>query len=65
MCAKKRSVGFFGVIAILGNLLFIAWVTYNGLKEHFRGTLPEKVSYIGLMLLLLLNTWIIIFYRRK
>lgn len=46
--------------AISGNILFILWVTYNGINEGFRGTLPEKVSYVGLMSLLALNSYLIV-----
>jgi hypothetical protein len=50
----------FKYIAIAGNVLFILWVTYNGIDEGFRGTLVQQVSYIGLMLLLVLNTVLIL-----
>jgi len=39
--------------AISGNVLFVLWVTYNGINEGFRGTVPEKISYVALMCLLL------------
>ena len=47
-------------LAIAGNVLFILWVTYNGIDEGFSGTLVEKASYVGLMLLLVLNTVLIL-----
>ena len=43
--------------AIGGNILFMMWMTYNGIKEGFHGTLPEKASYVGLMGLLAINTF--------
>ena len=46
--------------AISGNVLFILWVTYNGINEGFRGTVPQKMSYAGLMCLLLLNCYLIL-----
>jgi len=46
--------------AISGNVLFILWVTYNGINEGFRGTVPQKMSYAGLMCLLLLNCYLIV-----
>ena len=46
--------------AILGNILFILWITYNGIDEGFRGTPVQVVSYISLVLLLLLNTILIL-----
>ena len=50
----------FKYLAIAGNVLFILWVTYNGIDEGFRGTLVQKMSYVGLMLLLALNTFLIL-----
>jgi len=44
------------VLAIAGNIIFILWILYNGINEGFVGTLPEKVSYIGLMGLLAVNS---------
>lgn len=51
------------ILAVFGNILFMLWITYNGINEGFEGTLPEKVSYVGLMCLLVLNT-ILIFRAR-
>jgi hypothetical protein len=42
-------------LAIVGNALFILWITYNGINEGFAGTGPEIVSYVCLLLLLALN----------
>ena len=47
-------------LAIAGNVLFILWVTYNGIDEGFRGTRVQIASYVGLMLLLVLNTVLIL-----
>ncbi len=47
-------------LGIAGNVLFILWVTYNGIDEGFSGTLVQKASYIGLMLLLALDTVLIL-----
>ncbi len=44
-------------LAIAGDILFIFWITYNGIDEGFAGTLPEKVSSICLVALLLVNAW--------
>lgn len=30
--------------AVTGNILFVLWVSFNGLKEHFQGTIFEKLS---------------------
>jgi len=50
-------------IAILGNIVFLLWITYNGIDEGFKGTNIQIASYIGLVLLLILNTALI--YRKK
>ena len=50
----------FKYLAIAGNVLFILWVTYNGIDEGFGGTLVQKVSYVGLMLLLVLDMVLIL-----
>jgi hypothetical protein len=42
--------------AIAGNILFILWIVRNGLSEGFRGTPPEVASFIGLVVLLTLNS---------
>jgi len=46
--------------AIAGNVLFILWVSFNALKEHFSGTLYEKISYVALMALLITNCFLLI-----
>ena len=51
---------FFKYLAIAGNVLFILWVTYNGIDEGFSGTRVQIASYVGLMLLLVLNTVLIL-----
>ena len=51
--------------AIAGNFIFILWISYNAIKEGFRGTLPEKVSYIGLMGLLAVNTFFLLYKPKK
>lgn len=43
-------------VAILGNILFILWMTYNGIDEGFRGTPYQILSYAGLTALLILNS---------
>jgi hypothetical protein len=53
----------FRYLAIFGNLIFILWITYNGIDEGFKGTIYQKISYISLTTLLILN--IILLYRRK
>jgi len=62
MCKMKNISLYtlFKYLAIAGNVLFILWVTYNGIDEGFSGTLVQKVSYVGLMMLLSLNTVLIL-----
>jgi len=38
----KQLKTFLTVLAIGGNILFMLWVSYNGLKEGFQGTLWEN-----------------------
>lgn len=47
-------------LVIAANILFVLWILYNGINENFAGTIPEKISYIALMLLLALNTVLLI-----
>jgi len=42
--------------AIAGNGIYVLWILVNGIDEGFRGTLVQTVSFIGLLLLLTLNT---------
>jgi hypothetical protein len=50
--------------ALAGNILFMLWISYNGISEHFRGTVYEKLSYISLMVLLAINS-ILVLRKRK
>jgi len=46
--------------AVAGNILFILWVSFNAIDDGFRGTLPEKISYITLMGLFVTNAFLIL-----
>jgi hypothetical protein len=49
--------------ATFGNVVFVLWMLFNGIDEGFRGsTGPQIASYIGLTVLLALNTLLI--YRK-
>jgi len=50
------------LIVIWANIIFFLWILRNGINEGFKGTPLEIVSYIGLMILLLLNTFLL--YKR-
>jgi hypothetical protein len=53
-------------LALTGNILFVLWMLFNGIDEGFRGsTGPEIASYIGLTLLLALNSWLLLRRRPK
>jgi hypothetical protein len=59
---KETSVliKFLTLAALAGNILFMLWISYNGISEHFRGTIYQKLSYIGLMGLLVINSILIL-----
>ncbi len=45
--------------AITGNIMFILWVSFNAMDSGFKGTIYEKISGIGIILLLSLNIFLI------
>ena len=50
--------------AILGNIVFILWIIYNGIDEGSKGsTIVQDLSYISLVFLLSLD--IVILYRKQ
>jgi hypothetical protein len=53
---KKELIYLLKFAAVAGNILFILWILYNGINEGFEGTLLEKLSFVGLMILLALNS---------
>ena len=54
--SKIHFLTFLRFTAIAGNILLVLWVTFNGIDEGFKGTIYQKLSYIGLVLLLVLNS---------
>jgi hypothetical protein len=42
--------------AVSGNIVFVFWILFNAMEEGFKGTLPEKASFFGIIGLLLLNS---------
>ena len=46
--------------AVAGNGLFILWMLYNGADEGWQATPYQMLSYIGLTVLLLLNTYLVL-----
>ena len=61
----KEIKKFLTVLAIAGNIIFILWILYNGINEGFVGTIPEIISYIGLMGLLAINSLLLLLSRTK
>jgi hypothetical protein len=53
------------ILAVIGNVLFILWILYNGISEGFQGTLLEKISYLGLMVLLAVNSFLLLSGKDK
>ncbi|BAU53301.1 hypothetical protein [Mucilaginibacter gotjawali] len=46
--------------AVCGNIVFVLWILFNAMDEGFRGTLPEKLSAIGLIGLLAVNSLLLL-----
>jgi len=57
---NKNLIAIMRGAAIAGNILFVLWMTFNALKEGFSGTIYEKISYVGLICLLALNSYLVL-----
>ena len=57
---KKNAQLLMRFVAVFGNLLFIGWIIYNAIHEGLRGTLPEVVSCLVLICLLVLNSYLVL-----
>jgi len=44
-------------VAIAGNALFILWIIFNAIDSNFSGTVPEKISFVALLIVLVLNIY--------
>jgi hypothetical protein len=62
---SERFIAFLKYVAIAGNIIFILWILYNGFNEGFKATVPEMVSYLGLILLLGLNCFLLSLKKRR
>ena len=51
--------------ALTGNILFILWISFNAMDEGFKGTLIQKLSAIGMVILLILNCVLLINSNKK
>lgn len=47
-------------LIIAANILFVLWIVFNGIDSGFQGTIFEKLSFISLIVLLLLNSYILV-----
>jgi hypothetical protein len=65
MNQNSKIYKFLRDIVFSGNIILVLWILYNGINEGFQGTPLEIVSYIGLMMLLLLNTFLIYHRQRR
>jgi hypothetical protein len=61
----KQLISFLRYAAIAGNIFFILWVSFNAMDEGFSGTLPEKISYVVLMGLLVTNSFLLVIKFQK
>ena len=57
---KARSWIRYFVIA--GNVVFVLWIIRNGMEAGFRGRPVEVASWVGLIVLLVLNA--VLLWRR-
>ena len=57
---RKNTQLLMRSMAVFGNLLFILWIIYNAIHEGLRGTLPEIVSCLFLIFLLVLNSYLVL-----
>lgn len=60
---KGQIFNILKLVAICGNVVYILWILWNGIDESFSGTIVQIISYIGLIVLLILN--ILLLYRKK
>jgi len=51
--------------AVIGNALFVLWIIYNGIDEGFQGTNVQMMSYLGLIFLLILNSFLLLSSKNK
>ncbi len=59
---NKQSISFLRYAAIVGNVLFILWILFNGIREEFKAPLTENFHYVAVMGLLAINT-VLLFSR--
>jgi len=57
---NHKQISLLRSLVIAANILFILWMTWNGIDEGFGGTIYQKMSYVGLTVLLIFNIILII-----
>jgi hypothetical protein len=57
---SKQFTALLRFAAISGNILFVLWVTFNGWQQGFSGSIYQKLSWIGLITLLSINSFLIL-----
>jgi hypothetical protein len=61
----KEMKKYLTFLAVTGNVVFILWILYNGINEGFKGTWIERVSYLALIMLLAINSFLILGRKRQ
>ena len=56
---KSPLIELLSFAAVAGNILFVLWILYNGINASFQGTLGEKMFYITIMGLLVINAFLL------
>jgi len=57
---SKQFIALLRFAAISGNILFVLWVTFNGWQQGFSGSIYQKLSWVGLTLLLSIDSFLIL-----
>jgi DMSO/TMAO reductase YedYZ heme-binding membrane subunit len=63
--SMRRVPDWLRYLAIVGNLVFLLWVLYNGINEGFRATPVQFASYFGVMALFVVNAAILALDGRR
>ena len=61
----KEMKKYLTFLAVTGNVVFILWILYNGINEGFKGTMIERVSYLVLIMLLAINSFLLLGSKRQ
>ena len=57
---SKQFIALLRFAGISGNVLFVLWVTFNGWQQGFSGSIYQKLSWVGLITLLSINSFLIL-----